>query len=87
MIQYIQFYCTYFSNKFSNFLMFDLKFQTPKMKGLLFYITVVFSLVESISVTIPSPLIPPFLENLLESEIQYVVSSSLPFTTSVLLYT
>lgn len=66
--------------------MFDLKFQTPKMKGLLVYITVVFSLVESISVTIPSPQSSPFLENLLESEIQYVVSSSLPFTTSMLLY-
>lgn len=40
--------------------MFDLKFQTPNMKGLLVYITVVFSLLESISVTIPSPLISPF---------------------------
>lgn len=65
--------------------MFDLKFQTPKMKGLLVYITVVFSLVESISVTILSPLSPFFLENLLESEIQYVVTSSL--TISMLHYT
>lgn len=57
--------------------MFDLKFQTPKMKGLLVYITVVFSLVESISVTILPPLSPFFPENLLESEIQYVATSSI----------
>lgn len=65
--------------------MFDLKFQTPKMKGLLVYITVVFSLVESISVTILPPLSPFFLENLLESEIQYIVTSS--FTIPMLHYT